>query len=73
MSSTTQRATFTAPAISCGHCVATIEEAVGAIDGIAHVTADAGTKRVEVSFDPNRVSLARIEGVLDETGYPVTK
>ena len=35
MSTTIERATLTAPDISCGHCVATIEEAVGALDGIA--------------------------------------
>ena len=73
MSTTIERATLTAPDISCGHCVATIEEAVGALDGIAQVSADAGTKRVEVAFDPARVSVDRIEAVLDEAGYPVAK
>ena len=73
MSTTIERATLTAPDISCGHCVATIEEAIGTLDGVAQVTADAGTKRVEVAFDPARVSLARIEETLDEAGYPVTK
>ncbi len=73
MSTTIERATLTASGISCGHCVATIEEAVGALDGVAQVTADAGTKRVEVAFDPDRVSLARIEESLDEAGYPVAR
>ena len=72
MSTTTEHATLTVPGISCGHCVATIEEAVGALAGVAQVKADAGTKRVEVAFDPNRVSSAQIEAALDDAGYPVT-
>jgi copper chaperone CopZ len=28
---------------------------------------------VEIDFDPRRVTLAQIEGVLDDAGYPVAK
>lgn len=73
MSSTTEQATLTAPDISCGHCVATINKAVGAIDGVRHVETSEQTKQVQVEFDPGKVSLARIEAVLDEEGYPVKK
>ena len=73
MSSTIEQATLTAPDISCGHCVATVKEAVGGLAGVSGVEADADTKRVEVAFDPNRVSLAQIEAALDEAGYPVQK
>lgn len=71
MGSTSEQATLTAPDISCGHCVATVERAVAAIPGVERVAADAATKRVTVAFDPTRVSLARIEAVLSEAGYPV--
>lgn len=71
MSTTTEQATMTAPAISCGHCVTTIQETVGALPGVAQVVADAETKQVTVAFDPSRVSLPRIEAALDEAGYPV--
>ena len=73
MSSTIERATLTAPDISCGHCVATINKAVGAIDGVRRVEASEQTKQVQIEFDPGKVSLARIEAVLDEEGYPVAK
>jgi copper chaperone len=73
MSSTIERATLTAPDISCGHCVATINKAVGAIDGVRTVSADERTKQVRVEFEPGKVSLAKIEAVLDEEGYPVQK
>jgi copper chaperone len=72
-SSTSERAALTAPDISCGHCVATIDRALGALDGVRHVATDEATKRIEVEYDPSRVSLDRIEATLDEEGYPVQK
>lgn len=73
MSSTIERATLTAPDISCGHCVATINKAVGALDGVRSVSADEQTKQVRIEFELGKVSLARIEAVLDDEGYPVQK
>ena len=68
-----EHVTVTAPDISCGHCVASVKSAVGALPGVASVEADESTKRVEIDFDPGRVSLAQIEAALDEAGYPVQK
>ena len=73
MSSTIERATLTAPDISCSHCVSAIQGAVGALDGVSHVEANEATKQVKVAFDPQRVSLAQIEAALDEEGYPIKK
>ena len=73
MSSTIERATLTAPDISCSHCVNAIQGAVGALDGVSHVEANEATKQVKVEFDPQRVSLAQIEAALDEEGYPIKK
>ena len=71
MNSTIERATLTAPDISCGHCVATVKEAVGGLSGVSTVDADADTKQVQVSYDPNRVSMDQIAATLSEAGYPV--
>ena len=73
MASTVERVTLTAPDISCGHCVATVEEAVSGLAGVASVSANESSKQVEVSYDPNRVSVAQIEQRLDDAGYPVQK
>jgi copper ion binding protein len=73
MAAMAEHVTVTAPDISCGHCVASIKEAVGYLPGVASVDADPDTKRVEIDFDPDRVSLAQIEAALDEAGYPVQK
>ena len=73
MAAMVEHVTVTAPDISCGHCVATVKDAVGGLAGVASVEADPSTKRVEIEFDPGRVSLAQIEAALDEAGYPVAK
>ena len=73
MATTMEYITLNAPDISCAHCVMTIKEEVGALDGVASVEANEGTKKVEVSFDPNRVTVAEIEVAMDEAGYPVAK
>ncbi len=73
MSATYQSITLTAPDISCEHCTAAIDSAVGALDGVKHVKSDIATKHVDVEFDPSRVSLAEIEAAMVEEGYPVAK
>ncbi len=71
MASMMQHVTVTAPDISCAHCVATVKEAVGSLPGVASVEADPDSKRVEIAFDPGRVSVTQIAAALDEAGYPV--
>ena len=73
MSSTVENVTLTAPDISCSHCVATIDRALGALDGVKRVETSETTKRIQIEFDPSKVSLAKIEEVLDEEGYPIQK
>ncbi|CAA9569944.1 MAG: hypothetical protein AVDCRST_MAG18-1862 [uncultured Thermomicrobiales bacterium] len=73
MSSTIERATLTAPDISCEHCVAAINKAVGALPGVHRVETSEQTKQVQVEYDPGAVALAQIEAALDEEGYPVQK
>ena len=73
MAAMVEHVTVTAPDISCGHCVATVKDAVSALAGVSSVEVDPSTKRVEIAFDPGRVSPAQIEAALDEAGYPVQK
>jgi copper chaperone len=62
--------TLNAPDISCGHCVATVEKAVGSLDGVVAVKADADTKDVNVTWDDSKTDLNAISAVLEEAGYP---
>lgn len=57
---------FEIPAMSCGHCVRTITEAVHAIDPSADVKVDLPTHRVEVQTSaPREAVVSR----LVEAGY----
>jgi copper chaperone len=65
--------TLVAPDISCEHCQHAIEGAVGKVDGVKTVTVDIPTKTVHVAYDPQQVTLAKIEEVMDDVGYTVAK
>jgi copper chaperone len=71
--SATERVTLTAPDISCGHCVQTVQTSVGKLTGVQSVTASAETKQIDLEFDPSKVSLDQIAAVLDDEGYPVKR
>ncbi len=61
--------TVIAPNISCGHCVATIEREIAALDGVSSVSADAGSKKVEIQWSAP-ATWERIAAELEEIGYP---
>ena len=73
MEATIERATLTAPDISCGHCEATVKQTLTALPGVQEASASADTKQIAVAFNPSQVSLIQIEEALDEAGYPVQK
>jgi copper chaperone CopZ len=61
--------TYTVPAISCGHCVHTIETEVGDLQGVQSVKAEETTKKVTITFsDP--ADEAKIKALLAEINYP---
>jgi copper chaperone len=65
--------TLVAPDISCAHCQHAIEGAPGKLVGVSTVKVDIPTKTVHLTYDPQKVTLAKIEEVLDDTGYTVAK
>jgi copper chaperone len=62
-----------APDISCEHCQHAIEGAVGKLAGVSDVKVDIPTKAIHLAYDPQEITLAKIEEVLDEVGYTVAK
>lgn len=66
----TETVTFDVPAITCGHCVATIKRVVTAdVPGVKDVTGDPDAKRVTVTFDAP-ATVDRIVAVMTEWDYP---
>ena len=62
---------FTIPSISCGHCVATIQNELQELKGIVHVCGDPQTKSVTVEWQPPATA-SQIEDKLSKIGYPVS-
>lgn len=63
--------TYSVPDVSCGHCKATIEKALGNMAGIVSVEVDVEGKTVLVSFDEQQIDEGQITSTLAEEGYPV--
>ena len=59
------------PDISCGHCQATITNALTPLDGVQAVNVDIPTRKVTVEYDPTVVGVDRMKEVLAEEDYPV--
>ncbi len=72
MSTTTsQHVTLLTPDISCGHCVSTVQEALGKHEGVKLAMANAETKFVDVDFDPTVTTVEQISRTMAGAGYPV--
>jgi len=65
--------TLVAPDISCQHCQHAIEGALGQTEGVSNVKVDIPTRTVHVDYDPQKLTLQKIEEVLDDVGYTVEK
>ncbi|GIK64215.1 MAG: heavy metal transporter [Chloroflexi bacterium] len=61
--------TFNVPAISCGHCVHTVEREIKSIAGVKSAHADEKTKQVVVEWD-NPATWEQIKNALVEIEYP---
>ncbi len=62
--------TYTVPDISCGHCTATIERELKLVDGVTSVKAEQESKQVTVEVK-DEATLANVEAMLQEIGYPI--
>ncbi|MDO8719104.1 MAG: heavy-metal-associated domain-containing protein [Polaromonas sp.] len=58
---------FDIPAMSCGHCVKAITEALQVLDASAKVSVDLPAKKVTIDTAQDRVTVA---AALTAAGYP---
>lgn len=65
--------TVSVPAISCGHCVKTIEREVGELPGVDEVSSSQESRSVTVRWDESRTSWEAVTALLDEIGYPAAE
>ena len=67
----TNQVTLQVQGMSCGHCVKSIENSVGAMSGVekVHVKLENGT--VDVAFNSSEVDVQKITDTIEEEGYTV--
>ncbi len=63
--------TLTVPEIHCDHCKASIEGAVGALDGVARVDVSIESRTVDVTYDEARLGRDVIVAAVEDQGYEV--
>ena len=68
-----QETVLSVPDISCEHCVKAINGALKELPGIETVDTDIPTKTVHLRYDPTKISLDKVEALLDDVGYTVAK
>jgi copper chaperone CopZ len=61
---------FKVPNISCGHCVHTVQNEVGELEGVKRVVAIEDTKMVTVEWEEPPQSWDNIKALLAEIDYP---
>lgn len=64
-----EKKVVTIPAISCGHCVATVEREVGEVAGVSLVKASLENKQALIEWDAP-ATWEQIAGLLQEIDYP---
>ncbi len=62
---------LTVNGMSCSHCENSIKRAVGILVGVDSVSVNLRSKKVNVEYDPAKVSLAAIAEAIKEQGYDV--
>lgn len=64
-----QQVDIKVPTIQCGSCVAHVEDALSAVDGVSTVKINLKAKIAQTSFDPAKTNLAAMERAISLAGY----
>ena len=68
----TMKQTIKVTGMKCQHCEAKVETALGKIDGVAVVKADHENNKVDVDYEPTRVSAAELAETIEDCGFEAT-
>jgi|SRR5690625_2634465 len=68
---TMKQITLQVQGMSCGHCVSSIEDNVGEINGVKSITVKLEDGKVEVEYDANKVTIDDVKKEIEELGYEV--
>jgi len=55
--------------MGCDACVARVQKAVSALDGVSRAAADLKQETLTVEYDESKVDFARLRDAVDNSGY----
>ncbi len=61
--------TFSVPDMSCGHCKAAIEKAIGGADSTSKIEFDMDARKIDVA---SKLPIEELTALLEKEGYPST-
>jgi copper ion binding protein len=68
----TDRRTYTVTGMTCAHCVMSVTEEIGKIDGVTDVAVDLPTGAVAVTSD-RPLNEDRVRAAVEEAGYALAR
>lgn len=57
--------------MSCGHCKASVEKAVSALEGVSSVDVDLAGKKATITFNPEKVNEDAFKKAITGAGFQV--
>ena len=67
-----QTMTYTVSDMTCGHCVSSVREEVGELDGVTSVQVDLASGRLDVTAE-ELLDTASVRAAVQEAGYDLTE
>lgn len=64
--------TISVPEVHCGHCVSSIEGALGPMAGVESASVDLDTRTVTVTYDDGTVTHEQLVTAIEDQGYDVS-
>ena len=65
--------TLNVEGMSCGNCVKSVENNVGGLEGVQNVSVELDAGKVQIGYDQEKISLAKIEEEIEDIGFDVVK
>lgn len=66
-----QTKTLDVKGMTCGHCKASVEGALKALDGVQSVEVNLDSGKVDVTYDEAKVTIKQMQEAVEEQGYDV--
>ncbi len=62
---------FIVEGMTCGHCKAAVEKALGQSDGVSAVDVDLQIREVAIRYDETKTNVAAMKKAVEDMGYDV--